>query len=195
MKYFSHTFSWEQGSWLTAGIILLCSSFLALSPMADNLVAISHWFGLSMLLAGCANILVSCKRGNALHGSKWIFADGLSTALLSFFLLFNQMILPAMIPFFFGVWELFSGILKVIDAEELRNEKVRKWQWCMVIGSAELLSGVAALLKPVEEFMGMNVVIFAVLLIQSFSYVLKACNYSDLIIRDKRILLETNNFS
>lgn len=39
MKYIGHAFSWEQGSWLTAGIILLGSSFLALSPMADNLVS------------------------------------------------------------------------------------------------------------------------------------------------------------
>jgi len=68
--------------------------------MADNLVSISHWFGLSMLFAGCTNILVSCKKRDTLHGSKWIFVDGLSTALLSFFLLFNQIILPAMIPFF-----------------------------------------------------------------------------------------------
>lgn len=188
MKYIGHAFSWEQGSWLTAGIILLGSSFLALSPMADNLVSISHWFGLSMLFAGCTNIFVSCKKRNTIHGLKWIFVDGLSTALLSFFLLFNQMILPAMIPFFFGVWELFSGILKVVDAEELRNEKVRKWKWCMVIGGIELLSGVVALLKPVEEFIGMNVVIFVVLLIQSISYVLKVCNYSNLTMRDKRIL-------
>lgn len=155
MKYIGHAFSWEQGSWLTAGIILLGSSFLALSPMADNLVSISHWFGLSMLFAGCTNIFVSCKKRNTIHGSKWVFVDGLSTALLSFFLLFNQMILPAMIPFFFGVWELFSGILKVVDA---------------------------------EKFIGMNVVIFVVLLIQSISYVLKVCNYSNLTMRDKRIL-------
>ncbi len=93
-----------------------------------------------------------------------------------------------MIPFFFGVWELFSGILKVVDAEELRSKKIRRWQWCTVIGSIELLSGVAALLKPIEEFMGMNVVIFVVLLIQSVSYVLKVCNYSNLTMRDKRIL-------
>ncbi len=40
MGYTRNTFSWEQGSWLTAGITLLGSSFLALSPMADNLVSI-----------------------------------------------------------------------------------------------------------------------------------------------------------
>jgi len=29
MKYIGYAFSWEQGGWLTAGIILLGSSFLA----------------------------------------------------------------------------------------------------------------------------------------------------------------------
>lgn len=44
----------------------------------------------------------------------------------------------------------------------------------VLVGSAEVLSGVAALLKPVEEFAGMNVVIAVVLFVQSISYGLKA---------------------
>ncbi len=180
MKYQKGTFSWVQGSWLTAGMILLGSSFLALSPMADNLVSISHWFGQAMLFAGCINILISTKKRKTLHGSQWIFVDGVSTSLLSFFPLFNQMILSAMIPFFFGVWELFSGILKVADAEELKSEKIHRWRWLMVIGGVEVLSGVAALLKPVEEFVGMNMVIAVVLFVQSIGYVLKAYMYPSL---------------
>jgi len=185
MKYQKGTFSWVQGGWLTAGMILLGSSFLALSPMADNLVSISHWFGLAMLFAGCMNILISTKKRKTLHGSQWIFVDGVSTSLLSFFPLFNQMILSAMIPFFFGVWELFSGILKVADAEELKSEGIRRWRWLMVIGGIEVLSGVAALLKPVEEFVGMNMVIAVVLFVQSIGYLLKVYMYSGLKISDE----------
>jgi len=48
MKYQIGTFSWVQGGWLTAGMILPGSSFLALGSMADNFVSISHWFGLDM---------------------------------------------------------------------------------------------------------------------------------------------------
>jgi uncharacterized membrane protein HdeD (DUF308 family) len=44
----------------------------------------------------------------------------------------------------------------------------------------EILSGIAALLKPVEEFMGMNIVVAIVLLIQSSSYMFKILIYPEL---------------
>jgi len=54
---------------------------------------------------------------------------------------------------------LFSGVLKVIDASELKEESIEGWKWFRGIGSIEILSGVAALLKPIDDFMGMNVVV------------------------------------
>ena len=167
--------TWAQGCWLASECILLCAAILSFAT--NELVSISPYLGLSMLLVGCINIFIYHKKQNQLHGSHWLLADGMSTALLSLFLLFNQMIESAMIPFFFGVWELFMGILKTIDAKELKNECIRGWSWFCGIGMIEILSGIAALLKPVEEFMGMNIVVAIVLLIQSSSYMFKILIY------------------
>lgn len=169
----SRTFSWIQGAWATAGLFLLCGGILAFSRFDGDLLSVSVPLGIAMLFAGCVNMFVYHKKNKELRGAQWILADGMNTALLSFFLLFNQMIVPAMIPFFFGVWELFSGILKVIDSKELKENAIRGWTWYAIIGTVEILSGIAALLKPIEEFVGMNIVVGIILLVQSCGFLLK----------------------
>lgn len=147
----------------------------------EKLVTIAVYLGLSMLLVGSVNIVVYCKKNKLLHGSHWLLADGMSTVLLSLFPLFNQMIQPAMVPFFFGVWELFSGILKVIDSSELKEEKIAGWKWFRGVGSIEVLSGVAALLKPVDDFMGMHVVVAMIFFVQSCGFMFKILIYPKII--------------
>ncbi len=160
-----------------AEIFLIGSAILALRNPGEGLVTIAGYLGISMLLVGSLNIAVYCKKRKKLHGSHWLLADGMSTVLLSIFPLFNQMIQPAIIPFFFGVWELFSGILKVIDSSELREEEIEGWKWFRGIGSIEILSGVAALLKPVDDFMGMHVVVAIIFFIQSCGFMFKILIY------------------
>lgn len=167
--------SWVQWCWFVTACVLLSAAILTFT--ANDLVNVSPVLGASMLLAGCVNILIYHKNQGRLHGSHWLIADGMSTALLSLFLLFNQMIQSAMIPFFLGVWELFTGVLKTIDAKELKSSRIRGWSWFCGIGAIEVLSGIAALLKPIEDFVGMNIVAGAVLVVQGIGYVFKVLIY------------------
>ena len=55
----------------------------------------------------------------------------------------------------------------------------------MTIGLAELTSGVASMLKPVDEFVGMNHVVAIIFFVQSFGFVFKMFIYHNLVISDK----------
>lgn len=181
MREKKHTrFAWIQTAWLISAIALLLGGILAVFTNSDELLEIAVPLGVVMLFCGIVNICIYWRKQTDLHGARWLLADGMTTALLSVFLLFNKMILPAMIPFFFGVWELFSGVIKVVDSRELKAEEIHGWQRFTVIGTLEILSGVAALLKPIEDFMGMNIVVGIVLLIQSLGYLFKIITYPDL---------------
>lgn len=173
--------AWVQVCWMIAQMILVGSGILAICNPREKLVAVSECLGLAMLLVGSINIIICHKKKKDLPGSHWLLADGMSTVLLSLFPLFNQMIQPAIIPFFFGVWELFSGILKVIDSSELREEKIAGWKWFRNIGRIEILSGVAALLKPVDDFVGMNVVVAIIFFVQSFGFMFKILIYPKIV--------------
>lgn len=179
-------FTWIQGLWTAAGLVLLGSAIVTLFHGREELVDVATPLGLAMLFAGGTNIYIYRRNRKTIHGSHWLLADGMSTALLSLFLLFNQMIQSAMIPFFFGVWELFSGILKVIDSRELKEERIRGWYWFAGIGTVEIISGIAALLKPVDDFVGMNAVVAVVLLIQSCGFLFKILIYPHLVIDDEK---------
>lgn len=172
-----------QALWTAAGLMLFGGGLLALNFHGENLVDIAGILGFIMLIAGVFNVIIYCYRGKRIHGSHWFFADGIATILLSLFPLFNQMILPVMIPFFFGVWELFSGVLKVIDSRELKKEKIRCWQGFSVIGFVELLSGAVSMVKPANDLVGTNIVIAIILFVQACGFVIKAFMYNDLIDR------------
>lgn len=167
--------------WGIAGIILFNACVFTLLKGENALVEIAPYLGLSMLFPGLINIYICRKTEISLHGSDWLLADGVSTSLLSLFLLFNQMIQAALIPFFLGVWELFSGILKLLDCRELKKDAVPRWRVLCLLGSIELISGIASLLKPVDEFMGMDVVVAMILFIQGCSYFFKMKIYPQLL--------------
>lgn len=101
----------------------------------------------------------------------------MATALLSVFLLFNQNVEAGQMPFFFGIWELFSGILKLIDSFELKQEKIGDWYRFTIVGVIEIVSGVSALLKPIDVFIGMHIVVAIILLIQSCGFLFKVLVY------------------
>ena len=157
--------------------MLFLASLHVINVPDAKLLSVANHLGLAMLFAGCANLFVYFKTRNKIHGSHWLLADGMSTALLSIFPLFNKMILPVVIPFFFGIWELFSGILKFIEATELQEEEVIGWQVFLAIGMLELISGVASMIKPIDDFVGMNHVIAIIIFVQSTGYLFKILIY------------------
>lgn len=163
-----------QAVWAVSGIALGAASVLSFCAPGARLLQTVPWLGGAMLIAGGSNVFLYFKRYKSTPGGRWMLADGLTAALLSVFLLFNQMAPVAVIPFFFCVWELFSGVLRLMEAGEQKEQKIRGWQWFFTVGMIEIIAGVAALLKPVEEALTMHVVIGIVLLIQSVAFIHKA---------------------
>ena len=163
--------------WSFTGVILFFAAYLSYVTPDNELINIAWELGISMSIAGLANILVYIKEGKRIHGVEWLLADGMSTVALSFFPLFNKMIISAVIPFFFGVWELFSGVLKIIDSKGLYHEKIKGWQGFLAIGLAEFISGGMSMIKPLEEAVGMNHTIAIVILIQGLGYIAKTILY------------------
>lgn len=180
-KKFIKSISLPQTLWTAGGLLLFGGGLLALNSQSENLVDIAGFLGFVMMSAGAFNVIIYCHKGKQIHGSQWLLADGLSTMLLALFPLINDMIQPVMIPFFFGAWELFSGVLKVIDSRELKKERIKCWQGFSLIGFIELLSGTASMVKTVDDLVGVNVVVAVILFVQSCGFIIKTFMYNDLI--------------
>lgn len=176
----SNPFTWVQFCWAAAGLALLAAALHVFNVPDDRLASVASHLGAAMLFAGCVNLVVYYFQKDKIHGSHWLLADGMTSVLLSVFPLLNEMILPAVIPFFFGIWELFSGIIKFVEATELYEERIRGYRWFLLIGLFELVSGIGSMLKPVDDYVGMNHVISIILLVQSFGYIFKMLIYHNL---------------
>ena len=170
-------FSGVQACWILIGITLFCGGLFSLYSYMGNMMTAARPLGIVMMLAGVINVLVCLWKSHVIHGSLWLVADGVCAILLSIFPLYNRMVSPVMIPFFFCMWELFSGILKVMDSFELKEEKIKCWIGFLLIGWLELASGTASLIKPFDDLIGMNKVIAMIFFVQGCGFMLKATMY------------------
>lgn len=175
--------SWVQYCWIFISHLLFAGCIFGFAHRSSNILTITRPLGAIMFLTGSINLFVCIKKRYIICGSRWLMTDGLTAILLSFFPLFNQIIIPVLIPFFFGIWELFSGILKVMDAYELKSESINCWVGFAIIGYVELISGTFSMIKPIDEAVGYNSVISFILFIQCFGYLLKAIMYKNLILK------------
>jgi uncharacterized membrane protein HdeD (DUF308 family) len=179
--YHKGGFSWVQVCWLLGGILLFAGGVLSIISHDNSMVRTARPLGLLMFLAGIINFAVCDIKNHEIHGSRWLIADGVATILLSLFPMFNQIISPVMVPFFFGMWELFSGILKVMDSTELKQDKMRGWVGIATIGFVELASGTASLIKPFDDLVGISLVIAIIFFVQGCGFILKASLYKHLV--------------
>lgn len=165
--------TWVRWLWiLTALVLFFCGAYVINEP-DYRLAFLASRLGAVMLFSGFGNLVVYFRKSDEIHGSRWLLAEGLSTSLLSLFPIFNEMVDPSIIPFFFGVWELFSGILEVVDAKELQEENVKMWYCFFAVGCAELLSGTAAMIEGVDHAVGINHVIAIIMLVQGCGFLFK----------------------
>ncbi len=179
-KLHKPVFSWVQFLWAVGGLSLYWAGCLVLNLPDGRLIEVSNRLGIAMLVSALINIFIFSKKEKEIHGSRWLLADGMCTAFLSVFPIFNKMIMPVMIPFFFGVWELVSGVLKVIDSKELKEEKIRGFHWFFAIGCFELVSGVASMVKTIDVLVGYNHIIAMILYVQSLGFLFKILIYPKL---------------
>ncbi|MBQ8300425.1 MAG: DUF308 domain-containing protein [Clostridia bacterium] len=176
--------AWVQWLWVLSALVLLLGGVFIINEPDYRLAFLASRLGLIMLFAGLSNLVVYFRKNNEIHGSRWLLAEGLSTSLLALFPIFNEMVDTSIIPFFFGVWELFSGILEVVDAKELEEENIKIWYCFFAVGCAELLSGTAAMIEGVDHAVGINHVIAIIMFVQSCGFLFKIIAYSHLNINE-----------
>ena len=163
-----------QMVWLLSGMCLAAAAVLSFAASGGKLIQIAPWLGLSMLATGIANVILYFYIMKQTPGAKWLLADSMTAALLSIFPLFNQITFAAALPFFFCVWDLFSGILRVMESTEQKAAGEQGWRWFCVVGVIEILAGCIGLIKPIEEALTMHVTVGLVLLIQAIAFFHKA---------------------
>ena len=152
--------------WLISGVLLIFAGVLAIVAPASILLSLTIVFGLAMLISGIIGIAVYIFCGRRLYGVGWILAEGILTALLGLFVLCDQLAMVSIIPYIFGLWTVFSGVIRTVNSLELRRFGVGGWYWLTLVGVACILLGFAAFIRPVIAIQIVGITMGIVFLLQ-----------------------------
>lgn len=166
---------------IAAGILLTAGGVFCLCNQDAAVVSAGILFGLFMLAAGIAEIVVFAGTSKTLLGSGWMLLNGVLTVIMALLLLFNQWFTLLSLPLLFTLWLLFSGIGRFVSAFDLRALGVRAWGWVLAIGILFTAAGIICMMDPWISVAAVGLTVGLVLILQ-----VSAWSYAPAFLRAKR---------
>ena len=145
------------------GLLLMACGILSLNAQLDNFHPVTNITGALMVVTGLVNIILFVKIKDFPGSSAWILIEGILVSLLGIFLLLSEDVLAMympMLPIFYAVWLLVSGVVRFIKSFDFKNYGITSW-WIMLINGiiSILLAGVLFLSEYVIAFAAIGVMI------------------------------------
>ena len=102
-----------------------------------------------MLLSGVSGILAYIWISKKREASNLLLVEGSLSIILGILVLANQLLADAAIPVFFGMWVMFSGIMRMVDGFSHRKSGRIVWYWLVSLGIMGTLVGLYAFFNTV----------------------------------------------
>ena len=112
---------------LLKGIILIILAILVFRHPADALVGVAMFIGISLLLTGIIQSVVSVSSKELAQGWGWGLAGGLLDIFFAIIFLSNPVLTAAAIPFVVGFWMIFYGVMAFANSFQTKKEGNSNW--------------------------------------------------------------------
>ena len=100
----------------------------------------------------------------------WILTEAIITLILGILVLTSQIAADVAIPMVFGMWVMFSGVLRVVTATLIdRSNKRTNFTWTLITGVLCILGGLYAFLNPIIAGLAIAVLLGIMFLLQGIS--------------------------
>lgn len=156
--------------WLIFAILLIAVGVGCIVWPDATLLSLAWLIGVLMIAEGvCSIAAYSALR--LMPGSGWLLFDGILTILIAVFLLANDLITAAALPYVFGMWAVVTGIQRIILACDLHRAGVPKWGWLLAVSIACTALGVLTFVNPLFGEVAISVTVGWLLLCYGISAV------------------------
>ncbi len=157
-------------------IILVITSLWCFLNLGNTFLSVAFLLGVAMILSALGSICSYIGSYKELEKSSWILVDGIATGVLGLIVLANQLTVDPMIPIFFGIWIMYSGMLRVVASAHMMFMKQKGWEWCLGFGILAALIGVYAFFNNVTLDLGKVMLVGIIFLAQGINVMALAAN-------------------
>ena len=152
---------------VSGGMLIMTGLFCFANP-GETFLALAFVLGMAMILTGLVQCLAYWRgRDSRRDNNGWIFAEALTTFILGILVLTSLIAADAAIPMVFGLWVMFSGILRVVVATMIDyKSKKANFIWTMATGVLCIVTGLYAFLNPLIANLNIAVLLGLLFMIQ-----------------------------
>lgn len=157
---------------IISGILFVLVGVFCFANPGETFLSLAFILGLMMVINSIIQGIAYWRgrRGTRNDNNGWIMAEAIITFILGILVLSSQIAADVAIPMVFGMWVMFSGILRVVTATTIdRVNKKVNFMWTMVTGLICAAGGLYAFLNPVMAGLAIAVLLGILFVLQGIS--------------------------
>lgn len=125
-----------------SSIVLIATSVWCFLHIGATFISLAFLLGVAMVIQAFSEICSFIGALNGLEKTSWIITEAVSTGILGICVLANMLTVDAVIPIFFGMWIMYSGLLRTVAATRMTIAKEKGWTSTLVLGIMAIGVGV-----------------------------------------------------
>lgn len=159
-----------------SGVILIGTAIWCFAHQGTSFLALAFIIGVVMLLQSLGEVCAYISVRNEIVKSSWIITDAAATLMLGALVLVNQITVDSIIPVFFGIWLLYSGILRMVASFHMIRAGEKAWLWVLLFATLTVIAGEYCFFNGVLKDFGMITLAAQALLLQGVNILALAVN-------------------
>ncbi len=156
--------------------ILIFTSLWCFLHMGNTYISVAFLLGVAMILHALGAVCSYIGSYKDLQKSSWILADGIATGVLGVLVLANQLTVDPMIPIFFGIWIMYSGMHRTIASTQMMMAKERGWGFVLGFGIVAIAMGIYSFFNNILLAFDNVLLVGIIFLIQGINVMALAVN-------------------
>ncbi len=130
------------------GLIMFFGGIWIIRFPVDDFIALGLFFSMLLLTIGILEILYSLANTKKILNWEWILLSGIFNMILGVFLMSDEALTMAVLPFIFGIWLAFSGASQIGRALLLKAQPYKRWGWMLASGAMTLVFSIFVIYHP-----------------------------------------------
>lgn len=157
---------------IISGVLLVLAGVFCFANPGETFLSLAFILGFIMVINSIIQGIAYWwgRSGNHNDNNGWILVEAIITFILGLLVLSNQIAADVAIPMVFGMWVMFSGILRVVTATTInRANKRSNFVWTLVTGLICAAGGLYAFLNPIIAGLAIAILLGIMFVLQGIS--------------------------